>query len=76
MRKTFSLDKEILAVMKRTKGDMSESERVNSLLRFALDPERRAALDSEAARFFGSEPRDREERRAFEAASIAPWERD
>ena len=36
--KTFSLDEEILAEVKRTKGAQSESQRVNSLLRFALDP--------------------------------------
>ena len=42
--RTFSLDREILAEVKRTKGDLSESERVNRLLRTALDLERRAAL--------------------------------
>ena len=35
--KTFSLDREVLAGVKRTKGTASESERVNQLLRFALD---------------------------------------
>jgi hypothetical protein len=49
---------------------------VNRLLRFALDLERRAALDREIAGFFGAAPADREERRAFESASIAPWTRD
>jgi len=51
--KTFSLDKEILVEVKRTKGAGSESERVNNLLRSALDIERRAALREEAAVFFG-----------------------
>jgi len=55
--RTFSLDKEILAEVKRTKGDLSESERVNRLLRTALELERRAALEQEIAGFFGATPR-------------------
>ena len=74
--KTFSLDEEILADVKRTKGTQSESQRVNSLLRFALDLERRAALDREIAGFFDDAPPVREERRAFESAAIASWTRD
>jgi Arc/MetJ family transcription regulator len=74
--KTFSLDQQVLADVKRTKGKQSESERVNSLLRFALDLERRAALSREAAAFFGGEPGDRRARRAFESAAIASWTRD
>jgi hypothetical protein len=74
--KTFSLDKEVLAAVKRTKGAGSESERVNSLLRFALDLERKASLYKEAAGFFRQPPGDRKERRAFEAATIRSWARD
>jgi hypothetical protein len=74
--KTFSLDREILAEVKRTKGALSESERVNTLLRFALDLEKRAALDRETAGFFGSARADRQERRAFESANLASWARD
>jgi len=74
--KTFSLDEEILAEVKRTKGPQSESQRVNSLLRFALDLEKRAALDREIAGFFEDEPLARDERRAFESAAIASWTRD
>ena len=74
--KTLSLDKEILAEVRRTKGNLSESERVNRLLRFALDLERRAALDREIAGFFDAAPADRKERRAFESAGIASWARD
>jgi hypothetical protein len=70
--KTFSLDKEILVEVKRTKGAGSESERVNNLLRSALDIERRAALREEAAVFFGRAPDDRKERRSYQAASILP----
>jgi hypothetical protein len=74
--KTFSLDREVLADIRRTKGSSSESERVNSLLRVAMDLERREALDREAAAFFGTESTDREERRAFESASAASWKRE
>ncbi len=74
--KTFSLDKEVLAEVKRTKGAGSESERVNNLLRFALDLEKRASLYKEAAAFFRRMPEDRRERRAYEAATISSWARD
>ena len=74
--KTFSLDKEILGEIKRTKGAGSESERVNNLLRSALDIERRASLQEEAAVFFGGVSDDRKERRAYEAANMRSWARD
>ena len=74
--KTFSLDKEVLAEVKRTRGAGSESARVNQLLRFALDLEKRASLYKEAAGFFGRTPDDRRERRAYEAANIRSWARD
>jgi hypothetical protein len=74
--KTFSLDKEVLAEVKRTRGAASESERVNHLLRFALDLEKRASLYREAAGFFRRGPDDRKERRAYEAATIRSWARD
>jgi hypothetical protein len=73
--KTFSLDKEVLAEVKRTKGNLSESARVNSLLQFALDLEKRAALDRESAGFFRPAPADRRERRAFQSANLAAWAR-
>ena len=40
---TFSLDKEVLAEVKRTKGKGSASERANHLLKFALELEKKAA---------------------------------
>jgi hypothetical protein len=73
--KTFSLDKQILAEIKRTKGPASESERVNNLLKYALDLEKRAALHEEAAAFFSMSPEDRDERRAYEQATISSWAR-
>jgi hypothetical protein len=67
-RKTFSLDATILAEIRRTEGAISKTERVNHLLRFALDAEKRAALYQEAGSFYSSEPDDRKERRAWQAA--------
>jgi hypothetical protein len=74
--RTFSLDKEILVEVKRTKRDLSESERVNRLLRLALALERQAALEREISSFFADARDDRAERRAFESASIAAWGRN
>ena len=74
--RTFSVDKEILAEVKRTRGDLSDSERVNRLLRFALDLEKCAALDVEIAGFFAVHREDRADRRAFESASRASWTRE
>jgi hypothetical protein len=74
--KTFSLDKELLTEVKRTKGGLSESERVNRLLRAAPELEKRAALEREVAGFFAGDREDRAERRAFESASQTSWERE
>jgi hypothetical protein len=74
--RTFSLDKEILTEIRETKGDLSESERVNRLLRLALDLEKRAALEREIAGFFADAPAGRAERRAFQSASLKSWARD
>jgi hypothetical protein len=73
---SFSLDREILAEVKRTRGTLSQSERVNRLLRFALDLERRATLERKTASFYGDAPADRTERRAFESATIESLARD
>jgi hypothetical protein len=74
--KTFSLDRDILASVKRTKGSASESERVNQLLRTALDLEMKQAHDREAADFFASAPKDRKERRAFQRATVTTLARE
>ena len=74
--KTLSLDRDILAELKRTKGAGSESERANQLLRFALDRERKAALDREAASFFTTAPQDRTERTAFQATTFVVLSRE
>ncbi len=74
--KTFSLDRDILARVKRTKGTASESERVNQLLRAALDLEMKAAQDREAAEFFAGAPQERKERRAFQKATLTALARE
>ena len=74
--RSFSLDRDVLAEVKRTRGALSESERVNRLLRTALEREKRAALEREIADFFASKSNDRRERRAFESASVVSWARE
>jgi len=54
---------------------LSKSERVNRLLRFALDQEKRAPLEREIAGFFAANHEDRAERRAFESAARESWTR-
>ncbi len=79
VRKTrsFSLDPELLSAIERTKGSASASERVNQLLKYALETERKASLYQEAAQFFSSAPPldDRAERRAFQKAELKSWSR-
>jgi hypothetical protein len=79
IRKTrsFSLDPQVLAEVERTKGSASASERVNQLLKYALETERKASLYQEAAQFFSSAPPpdDRPERRAFQKAGLKSWSR-
>ena len=78
LRKTrsFSLDPDVLSEVERTKGQASASERVNHLLKYALDMERKASLFQEAAQFFKTAPDDREERRAFQKANLQTWMRE
>jgi hypothetical protein len=78
IRKTrsFSLDPDVLSEVERTKGRASASERVNHLLRYALEIERKDGLHQEAAEFFATASDDREERRAFQKASLRTWTRE
>ena len=78
LRKTrsFSLDPKLLSEVERTRGDISASERVNQLLSYALEMERKAALYAEAADFFAGAADDREERGDFREASLRSWERE
>ncbi len=77
VRKTrsFSLDQNVLSEVERTKGNNSASERVNQLLKYALETERKAGLYQEAAQFFSSAGEDRQERRAFQKAGLKSWSR-
>ena len=73
--RTFSLDPDVLSEVERTKGQASASERVNHLLKYALEMERKASLYQEAAQFFSAAIDDREERRAFQRANLKTWVR-
>lgn len=73
--RSFSLDAEVLAEVESTKGDDSTSERVNQLLKLALELERRATLEDEAACFFANAPDDSEERRSYHKAAVKVWTR-
>ena len=66
--KTYSPDKSIPTDVSRTKRTGSEIVRDSRIRSTALDPE--------AAGFYSSAPDDRDERSAYEAASIAVWARD
>jgi len=66
--KTLTVDENVLAEVERTKGECSTSERVNELLRRALDLERQDRLQRDAALFY-SEVEARQEEQAFQKAS-------
>ena len=68
--RSFSLEREVLDEVERTKGPVSTSERVNKLLKVGLEVERRQSLHAEAAVFFGAPEEDGTARRAFQEASI------
>jgi len=74
--RSFSLDPDVLAQVERTKRGASASERVNQLLKLALEMERKAELAREAEQFFNRAPDDRQERRAFQKASLKTWARE
>lgn len=68
--KTFTISAEILSEIASTKGEVSTSERVNELLRRALELERRERLEAEAAEFFSNDKADSvRERSAYQRAS-------
>ena len=75
--KTFTVEESLLTLVERTKGDRSTSERVNELLKLALEVEQRNKLEREAALFYSAVKQDdRREERAFERASLRSFERD
>jgi hypothetical protein len=74
--RTFTLERELLQLIEKTKGRVSASARVNELLKAGLEAERRRSLEREAAEFFHAEPDDLAERSAFRAASIKSLSRE
>jgi len=74
--RTFSLEREVLRQVERTRGSASTSERVNQLLKVALEEERRKSLHAEAAEFFRTLKQDRAAEKAFQSASIRSLARD
>jgi len=77
IQKTFTVEESVLAVVERTKGDRSASERVNELLKLALELERQNELEREAALFYSATgQKDRQEERAFQKASLRSLTRD
>ena len=73
--KTLTLEESLLAEVERSKGARSTSERVNQLLKRALDLEQEDELEREAARFYSSANNRREER-SFQKASLRSIARD
>jgi metal-responsive CopG/Arc/MetJ family transcriptional regulator len=75
--KSLSLEKDLIKEVERTRGGVSTSERVNRLLKSALESERRRSLAAEAEAFFGSATNEDEaSRRAFQSASIKSLARE
>jgi len=74
--RSFSLDPDVVSEVERTKGQVSASERVNRLLKSALEMERKKNLYEEAAEFFRGAAGDREEPRAFRKASLKVLSRE
>ena len=75
--RSFSIEHELHSYVVRTRGTASASERVNALLRKAMDAEREAELEREAARFFSAvQAKERKEARAFQKASKRAFARD
>jgi hypothetical protein len=79
MRKATSLtiSSDILNEIALTKGTGSTSERVNNLLKRALESERRERIEREAAEFFAAENgASARERAAFRKAAKRVLSRD
>ncbi len=74
---SFSIDRDLLLEVKRSCGGRSTSQRVNDLLRRALELERLESLEGEAKEFFSSQtPAERDETLAFQAASLRSLTRE
>jgi hypothetical protein len=67
--KSFTISSDVLSEIANTRGKGSTSERVNELLKKALELERRERLEREAAEFFASDVDDATERAAYQKAA-------
>jgi predicted CopG family antitoxin len=67
--KSFTISDDVLTEIANTKGTGSTSERVNELLKRALELERRERLEQEAAEFFANDRGSARERAAYQKAS-------
>lgn len=79
MRKarSFTISDDILSEISNSRGNASTSERVNQLLRRALEQERKERLEKEAEAFFSQERNtSADERSAFQKAARRTLERD
>jgi metal-responsive CopG/Arc/MetJ family transcriptional regulator len=75
--KSLSLEKGLLREVERTRGGVSTSERVNELLKTALEVERNRRLAAESEAFFsGATDADEASRKAFQAAAIESLARE
>jgi hypothetical protein len=69
--KSFTISDDVLAEIANTKGTVSTSERVNELLKKALELERRERFEQETAEFFANDVEDARESGAYRKASRA-----
>jgi len=76
LAKSFTLEADINEYVDRTKGDRSASERVNELLKRAMQAEQYDRLEAEAAIFFGKAAADRSESKALQDAAVRSFDRD
>ena len=75
--KSFTVDRDVLTYVVRSRGRGSVSERVNEFLRRAIVQEEYDRVEREAAEFFATESAaERRERRAFRKATLRSLARD
>jgi hypothetical protein len=75
--KSLSLEKRVVEEIERTKGRASSSERVNALLKRALELERLESLENEAEIFFAAVSQEEQESsEAFQAVALKSLSRE
>ena len=75
--KSVTIDAEVSEYIADTRGRASTSERLNDLLRIAMQMEQRESLEQQAQSFYsGARNSDREGTRAFKRAAIRAQRRD